>query len=200
MAGGRQREFDEQEALEKAMHVFWRKGYLGASLNDLTQSMGINKPSLYATFGNKEALFIRATERYIAEVRDRLSARLHQENKPLKERVREYVIAVLEMQCDKTLPSGCYLSLCMSESAGEGIPEKARSMIKQASSFSEDYLTAFFQEEIDKENLGERESAHVLSLYLLTVLNGSSAIARGGKSFDDMQPIVDQMLRAIQFQ
>ena len=61
---GRPREFDADEALDRALEVFWRKGYEGASLAELTEAMGINRPSLYAAFGNKEALFRRAFDRY----------------------------------------------------------------------------------------------------------------------------------------
>lgn len=61
----RAKAFDEHDALDAAMHVFWRQGYDGTSLTDLTLAMGINKPSLYATFGNKEALFRRAVARYL---------------------------------------------------------------------------------------------------------------------------------------
>src|SRR4051812_42751972 len=66
MAKGRPREFDTEKALERAMHVFWRKGYEGASLTDLTEAMGINRPSLYAAFGDKAALFRRALDKYAA--------------------------------------------------------------------------------------------------------------------------------------
>ena len=62
----RPRAFDEEEALDRAMELFWRHGYEGTSLSDLTAAMGINRPSLYAAFGNKEALFQRVLERYIA--------------------------------------------------------------------------------------------------------------------------------------
>src|SRR5581483_5453377 len=58
------RAFDIDEALERALQVFWRKGYEGASLSDLTDAMGINRPSLYAAFGDKEALFRKVLERY----------------------------------------------------------------------------------------------------------------------------------------
>src|SRR5258706_1307538 len=61
---GRPRAFDPDAALERAMHVFWAKGYEGASLSDLTQAMRINRPSLYAAFGNKEQLFRKVLDRY----------------------------------------------------------------------------------------------------------------------------------------
>jgi AcrR family transcriptional regulator len=62
---GRPRTFDAGAALEKAITVFWKQGYEGTSLDDLTAAMGINRPSLYAAFGNKESLFQRAVDRYM---------------------------------------------------------------------------------------------------------------------------------------
>ena len=61
---GRPRAFDADAALDAALAVFWRNGYEGASLTDLTAAMGINRPSLYAAFGNKQSLFRRVMDRY----------------------------------------------------------------------------------------------------------------------------------------
>src|ERR1700719_1378710 len=62
---GRPRSFDLDEALDRALQVFWRKGYEGASLSDLTKAVGVNRPSLYAAFGDKKALFRKALDRYL---------------------------------------------------------------------------------------------------------------------------------------
>jgi AcrR family transcriptional regulator len=69
MARGRPREFDRDKALQAAMLVFWRKGFLGASVSDLCAAMGIASPSLYAAFGSKESLYVEAVEHYSKTIR-----------------------------------------------------------------------------------------------------------------------------------
>ena len=63
---GRPRAFDEEEVLDVAMRLFWEHGFDGTSMSELTEAMGINRRSVYAAFGNKEALFTAALERYLA--------------------------------------------------------------------------------------------------------------------------------------
>jgi AcrR family transcriptional regulator len=75
---GRPRAFSEEHALDAAMQVFSEKGYEGASLSDLTSAMGINRFSLYASFGNKEALYVKAIERFSAAVAQHIEAILAQ--------------------------------------------------------------------------------------------------------------------------
>jgi AcrR family transcriptional regulator len=72
-SAGRPREFDIDKALDGALRVFWLKGYDGASLSDLTKAMGINRPSMYAAFGNKEQLYCKTLDRYSKSRSQRLN-------------------------------------------------------------------------------------------------------------------------------
>jgi AcrR family transcriptional regulator len=71
---GRPREFDVEAALERAMDLFWRQGYEGTSIADLTRELGLTRPSLYAAFESKEALFLRALDLYEARAGYRQAA------------------------------------------------------------------------------------------------------------------------------
>src|SRR5437763_14671465 len=102
---GRPRAFDPDAALDRAMHVFWAKGYEGASLSDLTQAMRINRPSLYAAFGNKEQLFRKVLDRYmdgpLAYFGKALAA-------PKARNVIEQIfLGAANMAGDPRFPSGC---------------------------------------------------------------------------------------------
>src|SRR5437762_10822949 len=107
MPRGRPREFDTEQALDAALEVFWRKGYEGASLPDLTEAMGINRPSLYAAFGNKEELFRTVVTRYVegpaAFVREALE-------EPTARGVAERLLsAAVDLVTDPRNPRGCLL-------------------------------------------------------------------------------------------
>src|SRR5829696_3725565 len=107
MPMGRPRAFDVDQALDQALKVFWRKGYEGASLPDLTKAMGINRPSMYAAFGNKEELFRKVVERYSADVGEHFAKAL---NQPTARKVAEALLrGTAEMLSDSKHPAGCLL-------------------------------------------------------------------------------------------
>src|SRR3984957_7648127 len=102
---GRPRAFDDEKALNRAMQVFWRKGYLGTSLSDLTEAMGINRPSLYAAFGNKKSLFRKALDRYFKGPSVYLSEALRE---PTARAVVERVFyGVVDLLTDPHTPTTC---------------------------------------------------------------------------------------------
>src|SRR5438477_11354945 len=104
---GRPRAFDPDAVLERAMHVFWAKGYEGASLSDLTRAMRINRPSLYAAFGNKEELFRKVLDRYV-------NGPLAYFGKALAAPKARHAVKVIffgaaRMAGDPRLPAGCLM-------------------------------------------------------------------------------------------
>jgi len=189
MGGGRKLEFDKQQALEQAMYTFWKKGYSAASLTDLTASMGINKPSLYATFGNKEQLFISATDYYLEYHAKPHIQWLHAAGHSLKDRLIKYLLSICSVQFAPQTPQGCYISCCASEGAGGTIPKDALDSITKASEFSENYLEQFFKDEIKQGNLRDI-SAKTAALFIITLLHGTASMARTGKFLKDIKSVI----------
>src|SRR2546423_7288883 len=104
---GRPRSFDTDEALDRALRVFWRKGYEGTSLPDLTAAMRINRPSLYAAFGNKERLFRRAVDRYVEGPASFVPKAL---DEPRARAVAEKLLGgAVDLVTDPRGPRGCLL-------------------------------------------------------------------------------------------
>src|SRR6201993_3132280 len=104
---GRPRAFDPDTALDRAMHVFWAKGYEGASLSNLTRAMRINRPSLYAAFGNKEQLFRKVLDRYmggpVAYFGKALAA------PKARDVVEQIFFGTARMAEDPGIPAGCLM-------------------------------------------------------------------------------------------
>lgn len=204
MVAGRQRTFCKTQALENAMRVFWKKGYAGASLADLTAAMGINKPSLYSTYGNKEQLFIAAVEYYIQEHAQPLTNVLHQQG-TLKERLSNYLLRVIDGQCrgesvqvcDGDVPNGCFISSTISESESDDFPEQAREVVYKMRDFSEHYLIDFLTNEQTMGNLATDVDVKSMAQYLVTMMHGTAAMARGGKSKDELVNTINTTLKIL---
>src|SRR6202166_2783726 len=104
---GRPRSFDIDRALDRALVVFWRKGYEGTSLSDLTKAVGVNRPSLYAAFGDKEALFRKALDRYAKGPAAYLREAL---NQPTARAVAQaLLLGAADLLTDPQHPSGCLM-------------------------------------------------------------------------------------------
>ena len=107
MPPGRPRCFDVDKALDCALDVFWRKGYEGTTLPDLTRAMGINRPSLYAAFGNKEALFKKAIDRYAEGPGCHVNEALAE---PTARRVIErLLLGTVDLLTNRRHPHGCFM-------------------------------------------------------------------------------------------
>src|SRR5271166_7133907 len=105
---GRPRSFDEMGALEKAIQVYWSKGYDGVTIDDLVAGMGVGRPSLYAVFGDKRALFLRVLKAY-AEKKGALAAKALLSPQTLRDSLARFLKHVVETATEKGNARGCLL-------------------------------------------------------------------------------------------
>lgn len=189
---GRPRAFDMQDALEKALDVFWAKGYDGASLSDLTTAMGINKPSLYSAFGNKEQLFLKAIEFYESRPCGFFKPALEQ---PTAYQVAEFMLlGAAQTMSDTSHPQGCVMvqgALACSEAAA-GVKE---TLIKRRQQNELD-LRDRFELAKTQGDLPSDEDTEALSRYLCTVINGIAIQASSGASEEQLVDVANMALKS----
>jgi AcrR family transcriptional regulator len=186
----RQRSFDRDEALDRAMRLFWRYGYEGTSLEDLTAELGIAKPSLYAAFGNKRALFELALDRYAAVTRENLERALREPS--ARDVARRYLHEYVDVPAD--LPRGCLFvqgaTACSAESADVKASVRARSQV------AEQLLTARFLRAREEGDLPPDADPADLARYLATVVQGLAVQATGGATAAELRRVADLALGA----
>ena len=192
MAIGRPREFDIERALDRALEVFWRNGYEGASIANLTEAMGINPPSLYAAFGNKEALFRRALDRYVQQ-------RTGFWDEALAAPTARGMIAHLlhesaNFLTEKCNPPGCLLvrgALSCSEAADPIVEELAARRAE-----GEVAIRARLDSAKQTGELPPDLEPAEFARYVMTVLEGMSVRAGAGASREELHKIAEIALRA----
>lgn len=197
MVGGRKREFDEHIALQRAMEVFWRKGYAAASLSDLTREMGINKTSMYSAFGNKEALFIKVVRHYLETEMHAHFTHLRASDIALGKRLHDYMCSVVRMQAATSQPRGCLLVLCQSEVAAGDLPQEAQALLESEDHMAREMFATLFAKDPEAIALGLDVAADTNALTVYTVLKGTAAMARSGVPADELEAVIDKALRGI---
>ena len=108
---GRPRSFDEKEALEKAIQVFWSKSYDGVTIDDLVAGMGVGRPSLYSVFGDKRAIFVRALKAY-AESKGARAAKALFSPPALRDALASFLRHAVESATEEGSAQGC-LMVCV---------------------------------------------------------------------------------------
>jgi len=189
-ARGRPRQFCVETALTAALRVFWTRGYEGASMAELTEAMGITKPSLYACFGNKEALFCKALDLY---ERDKLAYVHTALEAPTARGVAErFLHGALTMQIGGDDPRGCMgvISAVACTNFADSIREEV--MARRAS--SDRAIVARFERAKAEGDLPDHVTAEALTSYLCAVMQGLSVQASTGASPEELEQLVQTTL------
>ena len=190
---GRPREFVLEEALDRAVEVFWRLGYEGTRLDDLTAAMGINRPSLYNAFGNKEATFRLAVRRYadtemayladaVAEPTGRAAA-------------AHYLSANLTAITAPGKPRGC-LTVQGGLTGGGEDERRVVDLLADCRAAAETRLAQRFHAALADGDLPRTERPADLAKYLFTVTAGLAVQAAGGATRQQLGPVVERTLSA----
>ncbi len=187
---GRPREFDPETALSAALQVFWRRGYEGASLTELTEAMGITKPSLYACFGNKEALFRKALDIY---ERDKLCYTRSALEAPTARGVAERLLhGSLAIQTGTKDPRGCLGVISMVACTTHADSIKDEVIARRLS--SDKALVERFARARDEGDLPDGIDPAALASYLSAVMQGMGVQASAGATHEQLEKLVDTTL------
>ncbi len=177
----RPRSFDRDAALVCALEAFWQHGYDQTSISDLTEAMGINPPSLYAAFGDKQTLFAEVVERYQSDPTSFIAAALAE---PTARRAIERLLhGAADQYARDDQPPGC---MVLSEpKLGEHRAESRRALDQR------------IRRGLDDGDLPATTDAAALGGYLASVLTGMSAAARDGATAAELHATADLALAAV---
>jgi len=187
---GRHREFDPDKALEAALSVFWQKGYEGASFDDLTRATGVARPGLYAAFGNKEALFYKALDRYentynafMSEALDEPTAFAVVE-RLLRDTARLHTLYPAHTGC-----MGLNGALACSDDA-----EPIRKDLAARRAASQRALHERLEQARAEGDLPASTDCEALAAFVMAVTQGMAVQAKGGANRQILDRVADQVL------
>jgi AcrR family transcriptional regulator len=187
MQAGRPRQFDMDVALDRAMLLFWRKGYDGTSISDLTDALGIARPSLYAAFGNKEKLFRKALDRYDAMTAAFLMGSLRAVT--ARDAIENMLHGAANFHSHPTNPPGCLMVHAALVGSEESQASRDETRARRTR------LTDAIEERLERArtegDLPNGANAKTLARYVVTVLRGMAVEAASGASGEELHRTAD---------
>ncbi|WP_411141559.1 TetR/AcrR family transcriptional regulator [Streptomyces sp. x-80] len=190
MPGGRPRSYDPELALNSAMLTFWTQGYEGTSMSHLTTAMGMSAPSIYAAFGDKETLFYKVVERYMAGPGAYLHAALDQ---PTAEALaRTFLHSAVEAVTGDRTPHGCLIV-----QGALAVGPRSASVREYLTRLREDGVKSLadrLQSFSGADGLPPGSDPSALARLLVTVVQGLAVQAASGVPRETLHTVADQMV------
>jgi len=172
---GRHKEFDREVVLDRALETFWSQGYEATSIQDLVERMGINRASLYGTFGDKQALFLAALERYEHVVSRKLLDVLDGPGSG-KEAIRTFFLTKICYATARDRPKGCLMTNSAVERSGHD-PQTAARVAAGLSRVEEAFYRALVRARRAGE-IDERHDLRALARFLMTCAQGLTVVSK----------------------
>lgn len=193
MTRGRPRSFDTDAALDAALLLFWKQGYEGTSLAALAEAMGINMPSLYAAFGNKESLFKKALARYLQRPAKYVADALQQPT--AREVVEQLLHGAIDMAMNPRNADGCLLvqGALVSGPNAESICRE----LKARRAGAEAAVRQRFESAVHQGDLPHDTDAAALARYIMTIIWGMSVQRAGGAGRAALEEVADIAMRCL---
>lgn len=192
MKRGRPRTFDIDDAIEKAMRLFWMKGYQGTTIPDLTAALGINRPSLYAAFGDKESLFKLALDRYRKDPASYLNRALAMPT--AFETFQSLLHGVVDLLTDRNNPGGC-LFVCGALAGGEASAPILDEMKKRRLE-GEREIRKRFEQAVKNGDLARTTDVKSLAKFAATQMWGLSVQSMNGSRKKELLAAAELAIKA----
>lgn len=193
MTYGRPREFDIDRALEAATQQFWSAGYEATSLQDLLKSMNLSKSSLYQTFGNKHALFVRCLDHYQQSMVDKLSEQLANSTS-VKEFISDFLDGVISEAENNSGRKGCFLVNSANELSQRDV-DIARAVTEGTSNVAKVFLQAI-ELGIKKKEISDHCPSEHLVNYFITTVSGLRTMIKAGAEQRVLKPVTDLIIKS----
>lgn len=190
----RPREFDEEEALRKAMEIFWSKGLGATSLNDLTKGMGMARSSLYGSFGDKETLFARALDRYMAEISAE-RVRILRDATSVRDGLHDFFAHHIRVALDPRTPPGCMVVNTALES--ETLPPHLAELLESRAKTGETAVRALLERGQASGEIDRTKDVRSLAMMIVALSYGIHVMARMRGDRKKLQAVADTAIKAV---
>ncbi len=187
---GRPRSFDRDAALAAAMEVFWRKGFEATSISDLTEAMGINPPSLYSAFGDKERLFLEAIESY---QQNRGFSCPYADEPTARGAIERLLIYLANDLTESSHPRGCLMMMAAATSANTSVA--LQKVLTQKRLAARDHMRLRIKRGIEEGDVPAGTDVSALSDFYSTIITGMSLQARDGATRKSLLATVEQSMQ-----
>ena len=187
----RTKEFKEDQVLDKAIEIFWHKGYNGTSAQDLVMHLGLSRSSLYDTFGDKQKLFAQSLRRYQKNAQDQI-IELFDKSENIKETLHDIFKQAVIESLDDRITKGCFMVNSSIELAMHD--EEIAKIVKSNSQKMEEVFTNAVQKGQDLDQISKSNEAKVLARFIFNNYSGIRVLARTGER--DKQ-VYDDIIKAL---